>query len=214
MSGRRVRDALIYSSPRRKPGSCSLFFLDSGFRRNDMSAFNQRLLSGFTLVEMVVAIVIISVGLAGVLLAFNTSVRSSADPLIHKQMLAVAEEMMEEILLKPYAVSGTAPSNSLTACTGASPASRVIFDDVSDYSGYQTAGICSIDGDPVVGLEAYSLTVFVNPAASLGSAANGGVLDNGKVKKVTVTVTHGAEHISLNGWRTWYACELPTVCPP
>ena len=32
---------LIYLSPRRKPGSSSLFFLDSGFRRNDMLVFNQ-----------------------------------------------------------------------------------------------------------------------------------------------------------------------------
>jgi len=175
---------------------------------------SNRTAAGFTLVEMVMAIVIISVGLAGVLLALNTAVKASADPLVHKQMLAVAEEMMEEILLKPYAVSGTAPSNSATACTGASPASRVSFDDVSDYAGYQTTAICDIDGAAVAGLATYSLRVTVDPAASLGSAASGGLLDSGKVKEITVTVTRGAETISLNGWRTWYACELPTVCPP
>ena len=178
---------------------------------------SNRTSAGFTLVEMVIAIVIISVGLAGVLLAFNTSVRSSADPLIHKQMLAVAEEMMEEILLKPFASppdSNFVQSNTTWPVNCGVAAARSSFDDVSDYRNYATTGVCDIDGDPVDGLDAYSLTVSVNPAASLGSAANGGVLDNGKVKKVTVTVTHGAETLSLNGWRTWYACELPTVCPP
>ena len=40
-----VKEALKYSSPRRKPGSSSLNFLDSGVRRNDESAIDQRLLN-------------------------------------------------------------------------------------------------------------------------------------------------------------------------
>jgi MSHA pilin protein MshD len=57
---------------------------------------------------MIVAIVILGVGLAGVLTAFSTTVKSSADPMLNKQMLAIAEGMLEEILLKPYAAgSGT-----------------------------------------------------------------------------------------------------------
>ena len=40
-----LREALKYSPPRRKPGSSSLNFLDSGVRRNDESAIDQRLLS-------------------------------------------------------------------------------------------------------------------------------------------------------------------------
>ncbi len=42
-SGCISREVLIYSSPRRKPGSSSLFFLDSCVRGNDILAFNQRL---------------------------------------------------------------------------------------------------------------------------------------------------------------------------
>lgn len=168
---------------------------------------------GFTLIEMIVAIVIISVGLAGVLSAFNTAVKASADPLVHKQMLAIAEEMLEEIMLKPYAPSGVAPSNSLKSCGGASPPSRAAFDDVSDYAGYQTTGICDIDGAAVAGLADYQVLVAVDTAHDLGNAA-GGVLTgaSGKVKRITVTVTHGGETLTLNGWRTWYACE--TGCPP
>jgi len=153
---------------------------------------------GFTLVEMIIAMVIIGAGLAGVLTAFDTNVRSSADPMIHKQMLTVAEEMLEEIALKPYAVTGVAPVNAAAAC-GAAGAVRSTFDDVSDYHNYETAGICDIDGDAVGGLETYSVRVTVDAAATLGT------LSGGSVKKLTVTVTHGTETFSLVGWRTNYA---------
>ncbi len=154
-----------------------------------------------TLIELVVAIVIIGVGLAGVLLTFSTVVKGSADPLIHKQMLTLAEEMMEEIALKPFAVSGTAPANTLKNCstTGTGIAPRAAFDDVTDFHGYQTTGICNIDGDAITELSAYSLQVTVDAAATLGT------LSGGSVKKITVTVTYGTESVQLVGWRTNYA---------
>ena len=43
--------------------------------------------SGFTLIELIIFIVIISVGLAGVLLIFDTVTRHSADPIRAKQAL-------------------------------------------------------------------------------------------------------------------------------
>jgi MSHA pilin protein MshD len=150
---------------------------------------------GFTLIEMVVAMVIIGVGLAGVLLTFNTVVKSSADPMIQKQMVAVAEELMEEILLKPHAVAGTAPTNALAAC-GAAPAVRSGFDDVRDYHLYQTTGVCDVDGDAVAGLETYSVSVSVSSASWLGIADS---------LRIEVTVTRAGESFRLTGWRTPYA---------
>lgn len=142
---------------------------------------------GFTLVEMIVAVVVIGVGLAGVLLAFNTAVRASADPLIHKQMLAVAEEMMAEILLKPYAVA----SGTISGCN------RAGADDVRDYAGYEQK-VCDIDGTPVDGLDAYRVQVAVDTVAWQGLA---------NTLRVTVTVSQQAsgERIVLTGWRTDYA---------
>lgn len=179
---------------------------------------SSRRAAGFTLVEMVMAIVIISVGLAGVLLAFNTAVKSSADPLIHKQMLAVAEEMMEEILLKPFAPpeDGFDQTNSAWPVNcGTAAAARSLYDDVSDYKNYATTGICDIDGVAVDGLGAYHITVVVDDkTATLGDAATGGAVSGDKVKKVIVTVGHGTETLTLNGWRTAYACESGKAgCP-
>jgi MSHA pilin protein MshD len=142
-----------------------------------------------TLIELVMAIVIISVGLVGVMVAFTTVVKSSSDPLIHKQMLAIAEEMMEELTLKPYAaVANAAPIN---ACA------RNTFNDILDYNGYSAGAICDVDGTAVPALASYSISVSVaDDAVTLNGVA---------AKKITVNVTHGGETMTLIGWRTGYA---------
>ncbi|SDH37827.1 MSHA pilin protein MshD [Propionivibrio dicarboxylicus] len=155
---------------------------------------------GFTLIEMVIAIVIISIGFAGVLMAINSTVRNSADPLVRKQMLAIAEEMLEEVLIKPFAVSGDAPVNVAKACGVSPPPSRTTFDDIKDYNNYQTVGICDVDGQPVTGLVNYNVHVTV-----IDNALGDITTQSGAAAQVVVSVVHGTEHILLSGWRTNYA---------
>src|SRR5215211_7630170 len=93
--------------------------------RRAMSGRSRR---GFTLVEMIILIVVLSAALVGVLLVFQTTVRSSADPQVQKQALAIAESLLDEILLTSYdALPGSGPN-------------RADFNDVNDYSGYTTGG--------------------------------------------------------------------------
>lgn len=142
-------------------------------------------LGGFTLIEMIIAIVIIGVGLAGVLAAYSTTVKSSGDPLIHKQMLSVAEEMMEEVLLKPYA-SGT---GTISGCN------RSAADDINDYIGYSQA-VCDIDGNAVAGLTGYTVAVAVTTVTWQGIA---------NTLRVSVTVSRGSDSMNLVSYRTDYA---------
>lgn len=156
-----------------------------------MSSSPQRL-AGFSLIEMIIAIVIIGVGLAGVLTAFSTTVRSSADPMLRKQMLSIAEEMLEEILLKPISPG----PGTISGCN------RSAADNVEDYGGYNQP-VCDIDGTAVTGLSGYNVAVVIDAAASLTDGTT--VVASGNTLKVSVTVTRGAETLSLSGWRTKYA---------
>ncbi len=140
-----------------------------------------------TLMELVLAIAVIGIGLAGVLVAFNHAVFRSADPLVRKQMLAIAEEMMEEVRLRPFApVANAAPA----ACA------RNTFNDVNDYNGYAAAALCDIDGNAIPSLAAYSVAVTVTAA----------VLPNGvAARRIVVTVSHGGDTLTLTGYRTNWA---------
>lgn len=156
---------------------------------------------GATLVELIIAIIIIGVGLGGVLAAFTNTVRGSSDPVIRKQMLAIAEEMMEEIALKPYqAVTNSAPATC----------ARDTYNDIFDYNGYASpsGGVCDLDGNAIATLAGYSVAVAVTQSALGGITAQ-------NAAKIVVTVTHGSDDLTLTGWRTWYACDATTTtCPP
>jgi MSHA pilin protein MshD len=140
---------------------------------------------GFTLVEMIIAMVIISLGLAGVLSVLSRTGVQSADPMVSKQLTAIAEGMMEEVMLKPVKGPGT-------ACT------RTDFDEIRDYDGYAQP-VCDVTGTP--GVNGY--TVQVKVAAAAG-AALAGALPAADVMRIEVTVSRGAASYALVGWRYSY----------
>ncbi len=144
---------------------------------------------GFTLIELLVFIVIVSVGLTGILSVMDTAVKSSADPMVRKQTLAIAESLMEEIVLKDYAN----PAGSSAA------SSRATFTAVGDYDGYSTSGgIVDQAGVPVSGLGGYN----ISPPVSVAASTN---LNGVAAQKITVSVTApGATVLSLSGYRSNY----------
>ncbi|MDZ7890466.1 MAG: type II secretion system protein [Rhodoferax sp.] len=137
---------------------------------------------GFTLVELIVFIVVVGAGLAGILSVMDTSVKSSADPMIRKQAIAIAESVLEEVLQKAY----TDPDNSPAVVE----ASRDLWDDVSDYDGQTQAAFAF-----PASLSGYALAIAVTTDnTTLGIEA----------KRVRVTVTRGTEAMVLTGYRTNY----------
>ncbi len=139
--------------------------------------------AGLTLIELIIAMVVISVALVGVLSVINYTTRHSADPVLRHQAIAIAEAYMEEITLKNYSDPG-----------GPSESGRADFDDVMDYTNLTDTGARNHNNDLILGLEGYDITVTVEDVADWNGV---------EAKKITVTVTSPAnEDISLTGYRT------------
>jgi MSHA pilin protein MshD len=152
----------------------------------------KRLQKGFTLIELLIFIVVVGVGLAGILSVMNTVVKSSADPMVRKQTLAVAESLLEEILLKDYAK----PSGS-TVVGFSSGGNRALYDCVDDYNNYTANPITDVLGTSVAGLVNYS----ISPAIVVVSSAD---LTGVAAKKITVSVSGPGGTLSLSGYRSNY----------
>ena len=78
--------------------------------------------TGMTLIELIIFIVIVGVGLAGIQSVLNVTTQSSADPMIRKNMLAIAESLLEEVQLQSFTWCDpddptAATATSYLACT-------------------------------------------------------------------------------------------------
>jgi len=152
---------------------------------------------GISLVELIMFIVIVSVALAGILLVMNVTTKNSADPLVHKQALAVAESLLEEVELQDF-----------NPATGAVLVGTVIqgnrasaYHIVREYDTFATTGIYTVDGiTPITGLGNYKVSVSVANAA-LGDIT----LASGNAVLITVTVTDPQLNaMKISGYRTAY----------
>jgi MSHA pilin protein MshD len=183
--------------------------------------------AGLGLVELILFIAIVGAALAGVLVLYDRAVRSSADPLVRKQAIAIAESLLNEVLAQPFtycdpqdaANDPAAPPASTAACTGGAVASEDRgggplgplpatesrfsatdpFDNVADYAGYaMNAGIYSLDNG-------------ATPIAGLGAysalvtvtraGTSLGLASDAEALRVDVLVSGRGETITLTGYR-------------
>lgn len=175
---------------------------------------------GISLIELIMFIVIVSSALAGILSVMNVTTRASADPLVHKQALAIAESLLEEVELMPFsfcdpddadASTATAPVVGAGGCAttveGVGPeagetrySAVTPFDNVNDYNGFgmATGAILDVTGTNT-GVAGYAAAVAVAPAAFGGIAAADAL-------QITVTVTGpDGVPVAVEGMRTRYA---------
>jgi MSHA pilin protein MshD len=165
--------------------------------------------AGLSLIELVMFIMVISLGLAGVLLVMNYTSRRSADPMIREQALLIAESYMEEILVKKF----IDPTGGTTRTCPTAEGGRTNYDNVCDYNGLSDVGARDQFGNAITGLENYNVAVTVSGGAgiSLGPSTNL-VANTGSVRvlRVDITVTHGGVpdfSLPLTGYRTHYNCS-------
>jgi MSHA pilin protein MshD len=170
---------------------------------------------GLSLIELLVFIVVVGIAVSGVLSVYSLNARSSADPMVQKQALAIAESLLEEVLAKPYTYCDPDDDAVETALSSADCATPEVmgtdgvedrysnltpFDNVNDYNGFNMTGIVDLGGNTIAPLAAYTASVRVQPAG----AFNG--IPAGETLLATVTVTGPGNHsVSLSGYRTRYA---------
>lgn len=184
---------------------------------------------GVSLIEVVILIVVVAIGFMALFALQSNTVRSTVDPVVRKQALALASSLMEEIQLRGFTFcdpddpkvytarditecSSVALRENLGLEAGDAYATRSTLDNVSDYSGLPAmsgAGIVDIRGFPIsaTGLAGYTVTVSV-------ANVTGGELqqfpDTTDGLKITVTVTAPAGvSVSLEGYRLRYAPTSP-----
>lgn len=182
--------------------------------------------SGFSLIELVFAIVILSIGLTGLITLVNNTTKNSVDPQIRVQGNAIARAYLEEIMLTSFCEPDFDPdgdgltecssTTALEGCTesacaaastntcggefeaGGAETGRSVFDDVCDYNGLTDVGAEDQNGNPV-GLPDYTVNVTVDDTATLNTLSGA----NGQVVRIDITVTHSnGTTMNLSGYKT------------
>ena len=145
-----------------------------------MNSRRMRPQRGFTLIEVIIFIVVVGAGLAGILAVSTNAVKGSAEPMVRKQATALADSILEEILQKEYEdPDGTGGETT-----------RTTMDDVVDYNGATKA----LFTDWPASLGSYNVAITVT-LMTLGSRP---------AQRVVVTVSGGNNAIAMTGYRTQY----------
>ncbi len=184
---------------------------------------NRRWAGGISLIEVVVFIVVLGVGFAGILVLYNQATRSSVDPLARKQALAIATSLLEEIELRGFTYCDPDDANVYTATSAvigaggcaatveaagpeAGETTRSQFDNVNDYNNFtMTSGVQDITGTTIPGLNDYKLT-----ALSVTNAGGTFSLPADEVLLISLTVTGPTDvSVTLQGYRFRYAPNSP-----
>jgi MSHA pilin protein MshD len=180
---------------------------------------------GITLIEQIVFIVIVSVGVVGLISVMNPMIRQSADPMVTKQFVAIAESLLNETLHQPFTWCDPEDANASTAqsytgCAsnpqntiGPTPAGETrnggagaVFDNVRDYAGFAMDDVADPAGGSVI--TGYRAEIAMAEAGgTFGLAADAALLITVTVCRTTApsSVCAGRESFSLTGYRFRYA---------
>lgn len=161
--------------------------------------------TGVTLIELVIAIVVIGIGLTALLATIIQTTTSSADPMVQQQANAVAQTYMEEVLAEPFCdwndlattdCFSACTASACTSCTGSTTPGgggeiRASYDDVCDFDGINEAA-SDING-AISELSDYNVTVTITDS---GTMLNGLDAGNGEVVQIDVEVTHAGGFVT------------------
>ncbi|MGZ3181651.1 MAG: type IV pilus modification PilV family protein [Telluria sp.] len=175
---------------------------------------------GFTLIETVITIVVISVALVGVLTILGTGSTRSVNPLRRAQAIMIAEGLLDEVQLQPFTTcdphdTGVDTGTCATYTEGWGPetpdsAAGRPYDNVNDYVSadgatnstvFGTGGVLTDAAGNVLGGVGYNASVKIQAEAFNG-------IPSSDALHITVTVTYDNDSVVLEAIRTKYAPTL------
>ncbi len=149
-------------------------------------------LTGFTLIEIVIAIVVFSVALTFMVVTFNPATTGTANPILQARAAELGQAYLEEIRGKRFDENSTAGSQTrcgdgvAPACSGTlgpDGESRENYDDVDDFNGLSESPPVTPQGNNRDNYNSYTVSVTVSYAGTdLGLA-------NGDAKRIDVNVS-------------------------
>lgn len=174
---------------------------------------------GVTLIEMIIAIVIIGIAAVALLQGLGQQTRNNVDPMIQSQAQMLARQYLEEVSSKSFFDPTYDPrlvrnlSNSdieaygvLDQTRSGSP-SRIAWNNIYEYDDYDES-ILDINGNAISGLSGYQIEidVDVSEGLSLGSLSNSSAANCPPiVALIEVTITDPRDQITtLSGYRASY----------
>jgi MSHA pilin protein MshD len=126
---------------------------------------NQRS-AGFTLAEILVAVVVITVALVPLITVIGQGVKRSKDPQRITVANMLAQDLMEEIICKKFDEDPTNPDTTANLrpdsgeTRSGNPTTRN-FDDVDDYNGYTETPPKEVDGTSMTEYTGFTRSVVV-----------------------------------------------------
>lgn len=153
---------------------------------------------GLTLVELVIALVVFSIAVTGLLAAVAWLSSLSSDPQQAMQAQAIAEAYLEEIIGKDFTDPTLDPLTGAT-CPPPNAGGRPVYDNICDYRSLPDTLVRDQNGNLIGGLSDYRVAVTITDNAAFQGVPVGQVL------RVDVAVTDalGRSH-TLTGIETRY----------
>jgi MSHA pilin protein MshD len=169
-----------------------------------MTPYNKNTSRGFTLIEIIVTIVFISIAMVGVLTAYTQAMKTSSDPLQQIRAVELGQAYIDEIINKKFdekSAQGGIPRCGSTdtgqvACTTSGnfgpdlhpitgvTETRAIFNDVDDFTGIDETPPKDPLGVDRFGYDSYRAQISVVHA---GTELTG--LNNVDAKRIDIIIT-------------------------
>ncbi|MDF1761917.1 MAG: prepilin-type N-terminal cleavage/methylation domain-containing protein [Oleibacter sp.] len=131
---------------------------------------------GLSLIEMVIAIAIISIAITATLRAFSVLVGRSSDPLIDVRVVDLAQLYLDEILSKKFdelTPAGGIPAYPSGCRISDEGEARAAFDDVDDYDRINNESPASIQQSLATEYTGFRVSISVTCESGVGANTGG-----------------------------------------